>query len=140
MTTSRSLVPARAAQAAHERWARVAVAAAKQCGRAVLPRIADVRTLAAVLALPDDVACRLWLTEPAVAAAASADVPDPPVKTCLAIGPEGGWTDEEVRAAIEAGWRPWSLAPVTLRAEHVALAALAVVRYAWDAGSRRRIT
>ena len=44
MTTSRTNVPARAADAAHDRWLRVAVAAAKQCGRAVIPRIAPVRS------------------------------------------------------------------------------------------------
>ena len=46
-------------------------------------------------------------------------------------------TPEEVREAAAAGWSPWTIAPVTLRAEHVPLAALAVVRHAWAA---RRIT
>ena len=55
----------------------------------------------------------------------------------LAVGPEGGWTPEEVREAAAAGWSPWTIAPVTLRAEHVPLAALAVVRHAW---ATRRIT
>lgn len=138
---TRSNVPARAADAARERWTRVAVAAAKQCGRGVLPTMAPVRALTDVLVdVREDLPVRLWLTEPAAARGQSADVPVPPRGLCLAIGPEGGWTAEEMEWASAAGWQPWTLAPVTLRAEHVVLAALSVVRYAWDAAARRRIT
>lgn len=141
MTAARSNVPARAAAAAHERWQRVAVAAAKQCGRAVLPRLAGVRPLADVLSdAHADAPVRLWLTEPTASCGDSASVPVPPRGLCLAIGPEGGWTADEVDAARAAGWQAWTLARVTLRAEHVALAALSVIRYAWDEDARRRIT
>ena len=141
MTAARSNVPTRAAVAAHERWERVAVAAAKQCGRAVLPRIAGVRPLADVLAdVHADAPVRLWLTEPAASSGDSATLPVPPRGLCLAIGPEGGWTAAEVDAARVAGWQAWTMAPVTLRAEHVTLAALSVIRYAWDDAARRRIT
>lgn len=140
VTTSRTNVPARAAQAARERWLRVAVAAAKQCGRAVLPRLADIRDVQdAIVEVRFEAAARLWLTEPA-AAGERVDVPMPPRAMCLAIGPEGGWSADELRAATAAGWQPWTLAPVTLRAEQVALAALSVIRYAWDEAGRRRIT
>ena len=71
---------------------------------------------------------------------AGADVPGPAGALSLAIGPEGGWTADEVAAASAAGWHAWTLAPVTLRAEQMALAALSVVRYAWDASARRRNT
>ena len=141
MTCARTNVPRRAGQAAHDRWTRVAIAAAKQCGRAVLPHIADVRPIGDVLAdARADVPVRLWLTEPTASRGANADVPVPPRGTCLAIGPEGGWTSGEIEAALAAGWRPWTMAPVTLRAEQVSLAALSVLRHAWDAASRRRIT
>lgn len=141
MSTARSNVPVRAATAAHERWQRVAVAAAKQCGRAVLPDLAPVRPLTDVLAdARADLPVRLWLTEPAAAAGEPTEVPVPPRGLCVAIGPEGGWTAAEVAAARDAGWQAWTLAPVTLRAEHVGLAALSVIRYAWAAAARRRIT
>lgn len=141
MRAMRSNVPQRAGQAAHERWQRVAVAAAKQCGRAVLPTIAAVRPLTDVIAdARAELPVRLWLTEPAARSDEAADVPVPPQGICLAFGPEGGWAIEEVEAARAAGWRAWTLAPVTLRAEHVVLAALSVVRYAWETAGRRRIT
>jgi len=141
MTTARTNVPARAADAAQQRWRRVAVAAAKQCGRAVLPRIAPVRPASDVIAL----AARadwvgLWLAEPALATDDGADPPRPPRAVCVAVGPEGGWTAEEVATAHAAGWHRWTLAPVTLRAEQMTLAALSVLRYAWDDAVRRRIT
>ncbi len=141
MSTVRSNVPTRAAHAAHQRWERVAVAAAKQCGRTVLPRIAGVRPLGDVVAdARDEAPVRLWLTEPSASDGGSASLPVPPQGVCLAIGPEGGWTAGERDAARAAGWQPWTMAPVTLRAEHVTLAALAVVRYAWGDAARRRIT
>ncbi len=141
MTTARTNVPARAADAAQQRWLRVAVAAAKQCGRAVLPRIAAVRPVADVTAMAATAGWSgLWLAEPGVAAGDGVDVPLPPRAVCLAIGPEGGWSADEVTAARVAGWHRWTLAPTTLRAEQVTLAALSVLRYAWDDAARRRIT
>jgi len=140
MTTSRTNVPAKAAQSAHERWERVAVAAAKQCGRAVLPRIAKVRPVGEVVTLTGETSHGLWLTEPTASTGASTALAAPARAVCLAIGPEGGWTPEEVAAANAAGWHPWTLAPVTLRAEQMTLAALSVIRYVWDASARRRIT
>lgn len=137
VVTARTNVPRRGAESSFDRWHRVAVAAAKQCGRAVLPEIAPVRTLSQIAPAADDV--RLWLTEPAVDRPSTGDVPLPPRDVCLAIGPEGGWAPEEVDAALAAGWEAWSLGPVTLRAEQVTLAALSVIRYAWADG-RRRIT
>ena len=44
------------------------------------------------------------------------------------------------RPRAASGWEPWTLAPVTLRAEQMTLAALSVVRYAWDVSARRRNT
>jgi len=45
----------------------------------------------------------------------------------LAIGPEGGWTNDELQLFKQANWIPVSLGPNILRAETAAIAALAVV-------------
>lgn len=44
-----------------------------------------------------------------------------------AVGPEGGFTDAEVQAAVSAGWRVVSLGPRTLRVETAALAIAALI-------------
>jgi 16S rRNA (uracil1498-N3)-methyltransferase len=45
----------------------------------------------------------------------------------MAIGPEGGWTHEELRSLQEAGWISASLGQTILRAETAAIAATAIV-------------
>jgi len=46
----------------------------------------------------------------------------------LAVGPEGGWTEEELQAFAEAQWIPASLGETILRAETAAMAAVAIAR------------
>jgi 16S rRNA (uracil1498-N3)-methyltransferase len=45
----------------------------------------------------------------------------------LALGPEGGWADDELKLFHEAGWISASLGTTILRAETAAIASLAVV-------------
>jgi 16S rRNA (uracil1498-N3)-methyltransferase len=45
----------------------------------------------------------------------------------LAVGPEGGWSENEVQLFHDAGWIPASLGGTILRAETAALAATAIV-------------
>jgi 16S rRNA (uracil1498-N3)-methyltransferase len=48
----------------------------------------------------------------------------------LAIGPEGGWTDEERDAALKAGFQEASLGQFILRTETAVIAALAALSFA----------
>ena len=132
--SARTEVRAAALERAHrrERWERVAVASAKQCGRAVLPVIHDVVDLSALLAGDRD-ALRLLLVEPAVAVTAARlrDMAAPQAVS-LAIGPEGGWTVEEAERAVAAGWQPLTLGARVLRAEAAPLAALAACQAVWS--------
>ena len=54
-----------------------------------------------------------------------------PGSVALAFGPEGGWVDEELAAAREAGFQEASLGPLVLRAETAVIAALSVVLCTW---------
>jgi 16S rRNA (uracil1498-N3)-methyltransferase len=114
-----------------ERWQRVAVSAATQCGRAVVPEVAAPVTFEAMIAAPAD-GVRLFFVEPAAGGSTVvlADVPAPAAVT-LAIGPEGGWTAEEVASAASAGWRLVSLGGRTLRATSAPLAAVAACQAVW---------
>jgi 16S rRNA (uracil1498-N3)-methyltransferase len=48
-------------------------------------------------------------------------------ETLLAIGPEGGWTEDELHCFQKSGWIAASLGPTILRAETAAIAATAIV-------------
>ncbi len=105
-----------------ERWRRICLEACKQSRRFYLPEIeapAGPRELARRSA-PGS----LWIAHPTVDAAALLAAPLPNTLTLL-IGPEGGFTPEEVQDAIAAGARPFSLGPAILRIETAAVAALA---------------
>jgi 16S rRNA (uracil1498-N3)-methyltransferase len=118
-----------------ERWRRIALASAKQCGRATLPPVDDPVPLAAFLASAAW-GLKLLLVEPSAAGTAVSmrsllDAP-PPSSGALIVGPEGGWAEEERAAAVEAGCVPVSLGGLTLRADAVAVAAISVVRVLWE--------
>jgi 16S rRNA (uracil1498-N3)-methyltransferase len=48
------------------------------------------------------------------------------------VGPEGGWTPEELAAARAGGCTQVTLGPWTLRADAAPIVALSVLRYVWD--------
>jgi 16S rRNA (uracil1498-N3)-methyltransferase len=54
-----------------------------------------------------------------------------PAGADLIVGPEGGWTDDEVRAAARAGARPVTLGRRTLRADAAPLVALTAALTVW---------
>ena len=117
-----------------DRWVRIAVASAKQCRRAVVP---EVRAPGSLRSLLDDDRShlRLLLVEPGTNMASGAvrrlQNRPPPATATLAIGPEGGWTADEVAAATAAGFMPVTLGRRTLRADAVVVCAVSVLQYVW---------
>ena len=134
LLTARTEVPAAVFSRGRrlERWQRIAVSSAKQCGRAVVPPVLAPCPLADCLdgRTPGPV---LILVEPAAAPPGRARWPpaDAPRSATLLVGPEGGWTDDEVARSLEAGCLPVSLGPRTLRADAAAIVALSVLQYLW---------
>jgi 16S rRNA (uracil1498-N3)-methyltransferase len=123
---------AQAADKRVERWRRLAQEAAKQSRRADIPAIVEPITLAARLAQPST-AQQILLAEEernttlrqrvdAALASANADLPE----FELAVGPEGGWTPEELALFAKHHWQSASLGPRILRAETAAISALAI--------------
>jgi 16S rRNA (uracil1498-N3)-methyltransferase len=117
------------------RWERVAIASVKQCGRAVVPEVSAPVALDEYLAAEAAV-CRIVLVEPRAslvlpqAFETRGHGPKPP-SAALLIGPEGGWADGELRAAVEHGFRPLTLGPRTLRADAMPVAAISVLQFLW---------
>jgi len=57
--------------------------------------------------------------------------PTPPTSATIVVGPEGGWSAEEIRTARAAGYRTLTLGRRTLRADAVPIVAIAVLQYLW---------
>jgi 16S rRNA (uracil1498-N3)-methyltransferase len=117
------------------RWRRVAVASAKQCRRATLPEVRDPTPVAAALAAHPAHQV-LFLVEPSAERSAQSlrDLVGtaPPDHAALVVGPEGGWAPEEIDLALGLGAALVTLGHLTLRAEAVPLAAMAVFRILWE--------
>jgi 16S rRNA (uracil1498-N3)-methyltransferase len=110
-----------------ERWQRVARQAAEQSRRAAPPEIAAPLKLSEALKLNRGL--RMVLAE-SEESTLLRDVLKPgarPDEITLAVGPEGGWTEDELQAFGQAGWTPASLGQTILRAETAAIAATAIV-------------
>ena len=116
-----------------DRWRRIAISSAKQSGRAVVPDIRPAMPFGRFLAAATGK--RLLLVEPAgptgPTASLSRNLPRPPAAT-LAIGPEGGWTPDEVTHAVAAGFERLTLGSRVLRAETAPVAAMAILQYVWS--------
>jgi 16S rRNA (uracil1498-N3)-methyltransferase len=133
--TARTTVKTSTMGTAPDRWRRIALASAKQCGAARLPEIRDVVHFGDWLAsgpLPNT----FILVEPSVAVAPVsirelASRPIPPQATVI-VGPEGGWTERERDQVLAAGGTALSLGPMTLRADTVPLAAAATLFAIWS--------
>lgn len=147
LVTDHVTVPHRAWRddGARARWERVAIAAAKQCGRAVVPTITPVTPLAQVWGerSPDTRAearvlrQTLVCIEPAAATGHSAFAATDwrttvrPAAALLLVGPEGGWSPAELTVMAEQHVHVVSLGPRTLRAEAVPAVAMTMLWSVW---------
>lgn len=125
--TEKHLATAAAKRA--ERWRRIALEASKQSRRTTIPEISEPAALRSVVELAQD-SVRILLAETeqnttiaSVLSSASAHSLD----YALAIGPEGGWTSEEMSLFKQHGWQSVTLGPRILRAETAAIAAIAIL-------------
>lgn len=118
---------AQAAAKRVERWRRIAHEASQQSRRSDVPLVHDPAPLATALqsvTAPHRILLAETEQQNTLAAAFQKRTPDQDV--ALAIGPEGGWTADEMQRFSEAGWRHVTLGPRILRAETAAIAALAI--------------
>jgi len=117
-----------------ERWERIAVSSAKQCGRALVPSMLEpqqFRDLASSSSLRSQSPV-LILVEPQASAGlplATLELTIPDGATLL-VGPEGGWTAEELQTAAALGTLV-TLGQRTLRADAMAIVALSALFARW---------
>jgi 16S rRNA (uracil1498-N3)-methyltransferase len=122
LATARSV--AQAGPKALARLRRTVIEASKQCGRNRLMEITEPQSWSDFLAATQAVPCRL-LAHPSDETSRS--VPATPDTAVLAVGPEGGFTPDEVAQATASGWRPINLGPRILRVETAAILLIATV-------------
>ncbi len=121
-------------QARRSHWQRIVISACEQCGRSVVPEVRSACALDEALAGLDPNTVGLTLDPEGsgqlALLLARAD------RVALAVGPEGGFTGNEIRTLTQAGFRGLRLGPRILRTETAPLAALAILQYAGgDLGS-----
>ena len=124
---------AEAARKRSERWQRIAREASQQSRRLRAPEI--LPAVPFTEALGTEAEFRYFLDEAGAPPLLQLLPPsrDAAARVALLVGPEGGWTEDERRAATAAGWQPAGLSPQVLRAETAAAAAVAIVVNAWMA-------
>ncbi len=111
-----------------QRWLRIASEAARQCRRTFLPEVRSLQKLSAVLEeSSSDLKLVLW--EAGSVSLAEALPTTPPAGIRLLIGPEGGFSGEELQAITAAGFQPVHLGPRILRTETAGLAATPILQY-----------
>jgi 16S rRNA (uracil1498-N3)-methyltransferase len=116
---------AQAATKRVERWRRIVREAAQQSRRSDVPELDEPVALKAALAMVT-AETKLLLAETEQENALRAALAGEVASVALAIGPEGGWTAEEMTLFSENGWKHVTLGQRILRAETAAIAGLAV--------------
>ena len=107
-------------------WQQIAIAACEQCGRNRVPDIAAPTPFAEWIAAQNAISPAPAVLDAGAARSLSELCRTSTVAT-VAIGPEGGFTPEELRSAADAGATAVHLGRRVLRAETAALAALAAI-------------
>lgn len=112
-----------------ERWKKIVFEASQQSRRVRLPVIEGVATPKAAFAI-QSAGLKIMLSERAEARPLREILPGRDEDhVTLAVGPEGGWTDDEFAAAAGAGVAEASMGSLILRTETAVTACLAAVNY-----------
>lgn len=120
LLTERAIVQPK--PAAVEKFARAVIEASKQCGRNRLMAVDFPEKWLTFVQRADLPASRVVLhTAPDLPRAAAS------AGCAVAIGPEGGFTSDEIARAVERGWAVAGLGPRVLRIETAAVAAAALL-------------
>lgn len=111
-----------------ERWERIIREAAKQCRRLDAPGLREPVSFSEFLKLEEfssydkllfyEKAGELWRPRFGICR-----------RVVVCVGPEGGWTADEIEAANAAGFGVFSVGPWILRAETAAIACVSIVQH-----------
>ena len=111
-----------------ERYNRIALEAAKQSGRGKVPQVLPMLELPAALQQMQQADCAILFYENATAPARQV-IQQAGKEIAVLIGAEGGFDEEEVLQAQQAGCQVLSLGKRILRCETAPLAALSIIMF-----------
>lgn len=134
VSTKRAVVKLDAKKAGKkvERWKQIAVSAAKQAGRGIVPTVGEVCTYAQALKMAEELDVVLIPYELAEGIEETKKIIAgirPGQSVGVFIGPEGGFEEEEVKLAMEAGAKPVTLGRRILRTETAGLTTLSLLMF-----------
>lgn len=119
-----------------EKWRTTAIEAAKQCGNPFVPRIAPLQRTLDFIASADAYDLKLVASLHPGAQPLKAVLREYqsarsrlPRRVAWLIGPEGDFSAEEIRAAVDAGFAPVTLGPLVLRCDTAATYALSTLSH-----------
>jgi 16S rRNA (uracil1498-N3)-methyltransferase len=115
------------------RWRKIALSAAKQCGRTRVPEILPICKFETLVKSDAGQMLKLlfWEDEQNQSLRQAREKYSQTKSLLLAIGPEGGFADQEAELAKSRGFEPVHIGRRILRAETAALAALTLVQFLW---------
>jgi 16S rRNA (uracil1498-N3)-methyltransferase len=117
------------------RWQKIAIEAAKQSGRAFVPRVASPRTFQSLIQTTTQAEAQSKLMfcerEGQSFSELQQSFSQRPLAVTAVVGSEGGWTAEEIIEAREAKWTIITLGGRTLRAETAAIAVTVLLQHAF---------
>ena len=117
-------------------WRAITQSACEQCERTVLPQVEPIQAIADYLSKGSDDhfngALKLIFCTGDHPSLAKMIAPLPAQNVILLIGPEGGFTPEEIALAMKAGFQAVSLGKRILRTETAGIAAISTIHAIWD--------
>jgi 16S rRNA (uracil1498-N3)-methyltransferase len=112
------------------RWRRIALEAAKQSGRALVPEITAPVLFSELISSKEHTDYKVLFSERGGLSLDSLNrEAGSTVSLTALVGSEGGWTDAELETAAAAGWKVITLGGRTLRAETAAIAVATLMQH-----------
>lgn len=116
----------------HHRWQRIAIEASKQCGRVKIPEIIPLLDFPEMLrsAPSDSLRLILWEREKRRLKNFLKEI-ERGKEIFFVVGPEGGFSEDEIERSKKDGFIPIGLGERILRAETASLCLLSILQYEW---------
>ena len=125
-----------------ERWRKIAKEASEQCGRAIIPEVSPVLnfneflvpapSLSRGISTYFDLKLIPWENEKQISLKTILKEHPAANSIALLIGPEGGFSKQEIKEAVDQGFKPVSLGKRILRTETAAVSAVSNILYELD--------